>query len=71
MVNTMNISGLSDSGMIAMAQTLNASKVQENVGAAVLKMANDQAKQEGQDALQLIASSTPSGPLGHHLDVMA
>lgn len=46
MVNTMDISGLSDSGMIAMAQTLNASKVQEKVGAAVLKMANDQAKQK-------------------------
>lgn len=67
----MDISGLSDHGMMGLAQTLNANKLQEKVGTAMLKMANDQTKQDGQDALKLIASSTPTGPLGHNLDVTA
>ncbi|SMF93730.1 Putative motility protein [Methylomagnum ishizawai] len=67
----MDISGLSDSGLMGLAQAMNDSKLQEKIGASVMKMAHDQAKQEGQDALQLIASATPSGSLGHHLDVWA
>lgn len=67
----MDISGLSDSGLMALAQAMNDSKLQEKIGASVMKMANDQAKREGQDALQLIASAMPSGSLGHNLDVWA
>ncbi len=66
----MDISGLSDSGLIAFAQSLQSSKLQEQVGMSVLKMANDQIKQDGQNALSLIGS-VPSGPLGNNLDVTA
>lgn len=67
----MDISGLSDAGLMALAQSMNADKLQEKVGTAVMKMANDQAKQEGQDALRLIASAAPAGSLGHNINVWA
>lgn len=63
--------GLSDSGLIVLAQSLKASKLQEQVGTAVAAMANKQAEQQGENALQLIASASPIGSLGHNVDMMA
>lgn len=53
-MNKMDISGLSYSGLIALAQSLKASKLQEQVGTAVMKMANKQAEQQSENALQFI-----------------
>ncbi len=67
----MDISGLSDSGLLSLAQAMNADKLQEKISTSVMKMANDQAKQEGQNALELISSAEPSGALGHNVNVWA
>lgn len=67
----MDISGLSDTGLIAYAQSLNASRLQDKVSVSVMAMANRQAEQQGQNALQLIASADPSSPLGNNFNVMA
>lgn len=66
----MDISALSDSGLVALAQSLHAAKLQDQVGTSVLKLANDQIKQDGENALRLIGS-VPSGSLGNNVDVMA
>ncbi len=67
----MDISGLSSSGLVSLAQSLSANKLQDNIGIAVLELANDQTKQDGENILQLINSTTPVGPLGHNIDVKA
>lgn len=67
----MNISGVSDAGLRAVAQTLSSNKLQESVGMAVQKLANNQAKQEGDNAVQLINASAPVGSLGNNIDVKA
>jgi hypothetical protein len=49
-------------------------KLQQQKDVAVLKMANDQMKQEGKNAIQLIQSvpnASPGGPVGSKLDVFA
>jgi hypothetical protein len=66
----MELSGLSDNGLALMATQMSATQTQNKVQMQVMKLANDQLKQDGAVALQLIAS-TPYGPLGHHLDVTA
>ncbi len=67
----MDISGLSDSGLMALAQSMTANKLQEQVSTSIMSMANKQAEQEGQNALELIASSDPSSSLGRNVNVMA
>jgi hypothetical protein len=67
----MGISGVSDAGLRAVAQTLSSNKLQESVGMAVQKLANNQAKQEGDNAVQLINASAPVGSLGNNIDVKA
>lgn len=57
-----------------LSQMLGATQVSQAHETAVLKMANDQIKQNGANALQLVQSvptPSPNGSLGHHLDVMA
>jgi len=49
---------------------MKASKLQEQVSTSVAAMANKQAKQEGENALELIASSEPSS-LGSNVNVTA
>lgn len=67
----MDISGISDSGLVSLAQSLSTKKLQDNVGTAMLKLANDQSKQSGESMIQLVQSSGPVGPLGHNIDVKA
>jgi len=67
----MGISGVSDAGLRSVAQTLSSNKLQESVGMAVQKLANNQAKQEGDNAVQLINASAPVGSLGNNIDVKA
>jgi hypothetical protein len=66
----MNISGVSDSGLAALSSMISSTKAQDQAATKVLKLANDQIRQEGADALKLI-ESTPVGSLGHNLDVRA
>jgi hypothetical protein len=66
----MDISNLSNSGLATLAQALQTQKLQQQVGTAVLAIANDQIKQDGQNALKLIASAS-LGPVGGNLDVTA
>ena len=67
----MDISGLSNSGLVSLAQSLSANKLQDNISIAMLDIANDQTKQDGENILQLINATTPVGPLGHNIDVKA
>ncbi len=48
--NPMDISALSDRGLVALVLSLHASKLQEKVDTSVLKLANDQIKQDGENA---------------------
>lgn len=66
----MDISALSNSGLFALAQSLNAAQVQNQVQMEMVKLANDQIKQNGAAALQLI-EATPAGSQGLHIDLMA
>lgn len=57
-----------------LSQMLGSSKTPQGHEAAVLKMANDQMKQNGENALQLLQAvpkPEPTGSVGRHLDVMA
>lgn len=64
---------ISSSGMAGLAQMLSAGQLQQQHQTAVLKMANDQAKQNGENALQLlqaIPKPTANGALGQNIDIM-
>lgn len=63
----MNIS--SDS-MMRVSQMINNVAPQDDVSMAVMKIAQDQTKQDGENAIQLI-KSVPDGSLGHHFDARA
>lgn len=67
----MDISGISDSGLVSLAQNMSAKRLHDNVGIAVQKMANDQLKIDGNNMIQLIngAAPAPVGPLGNNIDV--
>jgi hypothetical protein len=67
----MDISGLSDSGLMALAQSMNANRLQEKISTSVMAMAQKQTEQDGQNALQLIASASPTGSQGMHFDAWA
>lgn len=65
---------ISGNSLSVLSQMVGAGQVQQQHQAAVLKLANDQVKQNGENAMQLLQSvpkPAPSGPLGQHLDVMA
>lgn len=67
----MEIQGTASS---VLSQMLGAGQTSQAHEAAVLKLANDQIKQNGENALQLVQAVPkpgPNGNLGHHLDVMA
>lgn len=65
---------ISGSQLASLANLMSTSQLQKQHETAVLKMAQDQVKQNGENALQLIEATPCSacgGALGAKLDVMA
>jgi hypothetical protein len=59
---------------VNVGQLFASSKLQQQKDVAILKMANDQLKQDGENAIQLIQSlpqATSDNPVGSLLDVFA
>jgi hypothetical protein len=59
---------------IQVAQMLGGVSLRQQHEAAILKMSNDQIKQDGANVmalLQAVPGAKPQGPLGNHLDVTA
>lgn len=68
----MDISNTNNSA--SLTQMLGGVNVRQQQETAVLKMANNQAKQDGENALRLVQSvpgAKPQGPLGNNLDATA
>jgi len=65
-----DISGLSDNGMLALVQMLNARKAQEQAHISALKLANEQIERNGENAILLIQTA-PYGSLGNTTDIWA
>jgi len=64
-----------DISTASLDQMLGASNVQQQHDAAILKLSNDQIKQDGANVMTLLqsvpAANAPYGSLGHNLDVTA
>lgn len=65
----MDVSSLSNAGLVNLAQAMTGARAQLQVQVAMVKLANDQIQQDGAAALQLI-EATPLGSQGLHIDLM-
>lgn len=70
----MDISTANSAGL---AEMIGGVSLKQQHATSVLKLSNDQIKQDGANALKLVQSAAlpeppqPQGPLGHHIDVRA